>query len=87
MGNLFWELRRAKQEMFKINDLHLGAKTLCIVFGAVFMPFLWLECHGLTALPYMQLTGMAAPHVAGLVIAPLVGLDLHWHEAQVRRLR
>ena len=73
--------------MFKINDLQRGAKTLYIVFGAVFMPMLWHACHGLNALPYMQLTGMAATHVAGVAIAPLVGLDLRWHEAQVRRLR
>ena len=76
MGNLFWELRMAKQEMFKINDLKRGAKTLYIVFGAVFMPLLWHACHGLTALPYMQLTGMAATHVAGRPFAPLIGLVL-----------
>ena len=62
--------------MFKINDLQRGAKTIYIVFGVVFMPLLWLVCHGLTALPYKQLTGMAATHVAGRPLAPLVGLVL-----------
>ena len=73
--------------MFKINDLQRGAKTLYIVFGPVFMPLLWHTCHELTALPYTQLTGMSATHVAGGLFAPLVGLNLRWHEAQVRRLR
>ncbi len=77
MGNLFWHVRGTGQEIFKINDLQQGAKTLYIVFGPVFMPLLWLACHELTALPYTLLTGAGATHVAGGLFAPLVGLDLH----------
>jgi hypothetical protein len=48
------------------------------------MHLLWHICHGLTALPYTQLKELGATHVAGGLFAPLVGLELRWHEAQVR---
>ncbi len=62
------------QENFKINDLQRTAKTMCIVFGRVFMPPVWLCGHRLAYKPYTLFSPLSATLGAELTYAPLLGL-------------
>jgi hypothetical protein len=54
LGNHFWFAAGQQLISNDFNDLQQSAKTLCVLFGAVFIAVLWRNGHGLNSKPYKR---------------------------------
>ncbi len=78
LGNLNLAAALPTAVLFNFNDLLLGAKGLCIPFGAVFIAVMWRFGHRLNCKPYALFIHPLATHLAGQAFALLVGLICCW---------